>query len=81
LVIKTSVETNQYAKGTKITDDEIQALALERDAFHGEWNYTLHPRALPQHLARAHAKLNIKKPSLLIPMKRPEMHIRYCRST
>jgi hypothetical protein len=44
LVIKTSVDTNQYAKGTKITDDEIQALALERDAFHGEWNYTLHPR-------------------------------------
>jgi hypothetical protein len=44
LVIKTSVDTNQYAKGTKITDDEIQALALERDDFHGEWNYTLHPR-------------------------------------
>ncbi|MFZ3114189.1 MAG: hypothetical protein WA133_08610, partial [Syntrophales bacterium] len=31
-------------KGIKITDQEIKTLALEREEFHGEWNYTLHPR-------------------------------------
>ena len=44
LVIQTSVDTNEYAKGIKITDKEMQSLALERDVFHGEWNYTLYPR-------------------------------------
>ena len=44
LIIKTSVDTNEYTKGIKITDNEINALALERELFHGEWNYTLRPR-------------------------------------
>jgi hypothetical protein len=44
LKIQTSVDTNKYAKGIKITDQEIKTLALEREEFHGEWNYTLHPR-------------------------------------
>lgn len=44
LVIQTSVDTNEYAKGIKIKDKEIELLNLEREAFHGEWNYTLRPR-------------------------------------
>jgi len=44
LKIKTSVDTNEYNKGIKITDKEMKMLALVRDEFHGEWNYTLHPR-------------------------------------
>ena len=44
LTIQTSVDTNEYAKGIKIKDAEIESLALKREAFHGEWNYTLHPR-------------------------------------
>jgi len=44
LSIQTSVDTNEYAKGIKITDQEIKTLSLERDEFHGEWNYTLHHR-------------------------------------
>ena len=44
LIIQTSVDTNEYAKGIKITDREMKTLALEREEFHGEWNYTLHPR-------------------------------------
>jgi hypothetical protein len=44
LKIQTSVDVNEYAKGIKITDQEIKTLALEKDEFHGEWNYTLHPR-------------------------------------
>lgn len=38
------IDYNEYAKGTKITDKEIQSLSIERDAFHGEWNYTIVPR-------------------------------------
>jgi hypothetical protein len=44
LIIQTSVDTNEYTKGIKITDAEIESLALEREVFHGEWNYTLYPR-------------------------------------
>jgi Rhodopirellula transposase DDE domain len=44
LTIQTSVDTNEYTKGIKISDTEIESLALEREAFHGEWNYTLFPR-------------------------------------
>ena len=44
LIIQTSVDTNEYAKGIRITDKEIKSLALERDEFHGEWNYILRPR-------------------------------------
>ena len=44
LTIQTSVDTNEYVKGIKIKDAEIESLALKREAFHGEWNYTLHPR-------------------------------------
>jgi len=33
LTIKTSVDTNEYAKGIKITDAEIESLSLERKKF------------------------------------------------
>ena len=31
----------------KVTDAEMAALAIERDAFHGEWNYTISPNLHP----------------------------------
>jgi hypothetical protein len=36
-----------YPTGTKVNDEELAALHLLRDAFHGEWNYTILPRASP----------------------------------
>ena len=48
LTIKTSVDTNEYTKGIKITDTEIKSLSLEREIFHGEWNYTLYPQKTAQ---------------------------------
>ena len=48
LTIKTSVDTNQYAKGIKITDEEMESLALEKEEFHGEWNYTMRPQIIAQ---------------------------------
>ena len=46
LTIQTAVDTKEYTKGTKITDEEIEALFLKREQFHGEWNYTLYPNKL-----------------------------------
>lgn len=44
LTIKTSVDTNEYPTGVKVTDEEMKALALQKEEFHGEWNYTIHPK-------------------------------------
>ncbi len=35
---------NAKEKGIKISDKEHAALAIKRDTFHGEWNYSLPPR-------------------------------------
>ncbi|MDA3919724.1 MAG: ISAzo13 family transposase [Salinisphaera sp.] len=45
LRIQAQLDDNRYEKGIKVSQDALDALALERDAFHGEWNYRLHPRA------------------------------------
>ena len=48
LKIQTAVDTATYAKGIKITDEEMAALRIHRNAFHGEWNYTLMPIKIAQ---------------------------------
>jgi hypothetical protein len=41
----TAVKDSQtYPTGLKVTDGELAALNLVRDAFHGEWNYTIKPQ-------------------------------------
>ena len=44
LTINTAVDTNIYEKGIKILDQELATLNLRRNAFHGEWNYEIHPQ-------------------------------------
>jgi hypothetical protein len=44
LRIKAGLDENAYAKGIKVSDEELATLAIVRDAFHGEWNYRLSPR-------------------------------------
>jgi hypothetical protein len=44
LSIQAELDTNTYAKGRVVTKKEFATLALTREAFHGEWNYTLAPR-------------------------------------
>lgn len=34
-----------YQKGIKVTDAQIANVNIDRDAFHGDWNYTIHPTA------------------------------------
>jgi hypothetical protein len=33
-----------YQKGIKVTDAEMEGLAITRHDFHPEWNYTISPR-------------------------------------
>ena len=36
-------DNNHYELGTTVTDDELAALNIVRDSFHGEWNYAVLP--------------------------------------
>jgi transposase len=44
LKVHSELDTRAYAKGVKVSDQEIAQLNLRRDQFHGEWNYEIHPR-------------------------------------
>jgi hypothetical protein len=44
LRIQAALDEKTYTPGIKITDDELATLSIERDEFHGEWNYRLSPR-------------------------------------
>jgi hypothetical protein len=43
LVVDAEADTNLYPTGIRVTDDELHAVRLYRQAFHGEWNYTIKP--------------------------------------
>ncbi|WP_438817448.1 ISAzo13-like element transposase-related protein, partial [Streptomyces fildesensis] len=47
LRVKAALDTNSYPTGVKIADAEMAALPLTRHAFHGDWNYALHPLRCP----------------------------------
>ena len=47
LTVESYLDTNPYPPGRKVSDAEMATIRLERDAFHGEWNYTITPRAAP----------------------------------
>lgn len=44
LVVSAAVDQRPYPTGEKVSDAEMDALAIDRAEFHGEWNYTLKPR-------------------------------------
>jgi hypothetical protein len=44
LTIACELDTRTGEKGIKVSNAEIQALAIKGDDFHPEWNYTLTPR-------------------------------------
>jgi Rhodopirellula transposase DDE domain len=45
LRIQAELDAGAYRKGIKVSDEEMAAINLEKDSFHGEWNYTIAPRA------------------------------------
>ena len=55
LRVQCQLDTKSYPTGIKVSDKEIASINIQRDSFHGEWNYTISPinpkgrvpRALP----------------------------------
>ena len=43
LKVKSKLDSSVYEKGIKISDSELSEINLQRDDFHGEWNYTIIP--------------------------------------
>jgi hypothetical protein len=44
LTVTCDLDRNLYQKGIQVSDDELAAINIQRDDFHGEWNYTISPR-------------------------------------
>jgi hypothetical protein len=44
LIIQAELDTNAYEIGLKVSDEELAAVQIEKDSFHGEWNYTISPK-------------------------------------
>jgi transposase len=44
LTVQSCLDTNTYPSGRKISDDDMATISIQRDDFHGEWNYTILPR-------------------------------------
>ena len=42
--IKAEIDKNEYEKGIKVSDEEMVLLNIERESFHGEWNYKIMPQ-------------------------------------
>jgi hypothetical protein len=45
LAVRCELDSTEYPKGIVVSDQEMDNLHITRDAFHGEWNYTIHPSA------------------------------------
>jgi transposase len=43
LKVYAQLDDRDYPKGIEVTDQELDAVNIERDTFHGEWNYLIHP--------------------------------------
>ncbi len=44
LTVERYLDTDPYPAGQQVSDAQMATLRLARDAFHGEWNYTIAPR-------------------------------------
>lgn len=44
LTVQSYLDTNTYPSGLKVSDEDMATISIQRDDFHGEWNYTILPR-------------------------------------
>ena len=44
LKVRSELDTGAYRAGIRVSDADMKTLHLQRDDFHGEWNYMLLPR-------------------------------------
>jgi hypothetical protein len=47
LTVRCELDPNSYPAGIKVADAELASINLQRHDFHGDWNYTISPRADP----------------------------------
>ena len=45
LKVYAQLDETTYEKGIKISDAQMASINIQRDPFHGDWNYTIHPTA------------------------------------
>jgi hypothetical protein len=45
LHIEAELDANAYKTGIEVSDEQLAAVRLEKDTFHGEWNYTISPKS------------------------------------
>ncbi len=43
LRVHSEIDTGDYPRGVKVSDEQMARINLERHSFHGDWNYTIHP--------------------------------------
>ena len=43
-ILKATIDRGRYPTGERITPKQMRELRIERNDFHGDWNYTIHPR-------------------------------------
>jgi hypothetical protein len=46
LVVSATIDRRRYPIGKKVTPKEMRGLKIEPHTFHGDWNYTIHPRPI-----------------------------------
>jgi Rhodopirellula transposase DDE domain len=44
LHIEAELDSSSYETGIEVSDEELAALQIRKDEFHGDWNYTITPR-------------------------------------
>jgi hypothetical protein len=44
LTVQSVLDPAPYSAGRKVTDEEMATIQIQREAVHGEWNYTISPR-------------------------------------
>lgn len=44
LVVRARLDRRRYPTGKKVSAADLRAIAIERDDFHGDWNYVIRPR-------------------------------------
>jgi len=44
LTVTAVKDTNSYPTGIKVSDEDLATLSIKREAFHGDWNYSIQPQ-------------------------------------
>ena len=48
LRVEAVLDTNTYPTGVRVSDAQMKQVPITRNAFHGEWNYTIHSGHTPE---------------------------------